>query len=73
MQSQQSQYQKYGLDLSKYHLDVDFDKPLSKQTTKNDDNKEVTWLEYLHDEVLELHVLPGGCKGQRRQRTEDHR
>ena len=53
MQSQQSQYQKYGLDLSKYHLDVDFDKPLSKQTTKNDDNKEVTWLEYLHDEVLE--------------------
>ena len=44
MQSQQSQYQKYGLDLSKYHLDVDFDKPLSKQTTKNDDNKEVTWL-----------------------------
>ena len=53
MQSQQSQYQKYGLDLSKYHLDVDFDKSLSKQTTKNDDNKEVTWLEYLHDEVLE--------------------
>ena len=53
MQSQQSQYQKYGLDLSKYHLDQDFDKPLSKQTTKNDDNKEVTWLEYLHDEVLE--------------------
>ena len=32
---------------------MDFDKPLSKQTTKNDDNKEVTWLEYLHDEVLE--------------------
>ena len=53
MQSQQSKYEQYGLDLSQYHLDVDFDKPLSKQTTKNDDNKEVTWLEYLHDEVLE--------------------
>lgn len=53
MQNQQSQYEKYGLDLSQYHLDVDFDKALSKQKTKNDDGKEVTWLQYLHDEVLE--------------------
>ena len=28
MQSQQSQYQKYGLDLSQYHLDVDFEAPV---------------------------------------------
>lgn len=53
LQQMQTQYQQYGLDLSQYNMDVDFDQPLSKQTTKNDDDEEVTWAEYLHEQVLD--------------------
>lgn len=52
MQNMQSQYEQYGLDLKEYHLDVDFDQPLSKQKTTNDD-EEITWAEYLHEQVLD--------------------
>lgn len=53
LRTNQEQYSQYGLDLKEYGLDVDFDEKLSKQTTENHDGKEVTWAEYLHDEVLE--------------------
>ncbi len=52
MQSQ-STYEQYGLDLETYNLDVDFDKPLSKQTTTNDDGEVITWLEYINDQVVD--------------------
>lgn len=54
LRTRQQQYSQYGLDPKQYNLDVDFDKKLSKQTTKNDDNETVTWEEYIHDEVIEL-------------------
>lgn len=50
-QSQQT-YEQYGIDLEQVNLNVDFDKPLSKQTTTNDDDEVVTWLEYLNELVL---------------------
>lgn len=53
LRTRQQQYSQYGLDPKQYNLDVDFDKKLSKQTTKNDDNETVTWEEYIHDEVIE--------------------
>lgn len=53
IRSTQEQYSQYGLDPKDYDLDVDFEKKLSKQTTKDHDGNEVTWAEYLHDEVLE--------------------
>ncbi|MCD7722360.1 MAG: peptidylprolyl isomerase [Clostridiales bacterium] len=53
LQSTQSTYESYGLDLETYGLDVDFDTALSKQTTTNDDGDEVTWAEYLKEEVIE--------------------
>ncbi|MCC8072549.1 MAG: peptidylprolyl isomerase [Clostridiales bacterium] len=53
LQSTQETYESYGLDLETYNLDVDFDKSLSKQTTTNDDGEEVTWAEYLEEEVIE--------------------
>lgn len=53
LRNTQQQYSQYGLDLSQYNLDVDFDKKLSKQTTKNDDNETVTWDKYIYDEVIE--------------------
>ncbi len=49
----QSTYEQYGLDLDTYNMNVDFDKPLSSQTTKNDDDETVTWLEYINDQVVE--------------------
>ena len=39
LRTRQQQYSQYGLDPKQYNLDVDFDKKLSKQTTKNDDNE----------------------------------
>ena len=39
--------------IADYKLDVDFDKKLSKQTTKNDDNETVTWAEYMQEEAIE--------------------
>ncbi len=53
LQSTQSEYESYGLDLETYGLDVDFDSKLSKQKTTNDDGQEVTWAEYLEEEVIE--------------------
>lgn len=53
IQSTQSQYSQYGLDLESMNLNVDFDKKFSKQTTKNDDGEEVTWAQYMKDEVTE--------------------
>lgn len=53
LQSTQSSYSEYGLDLGEYNLDVDFDQKLSKQTTENHDGEEVTWAEYIYEEVLE--------------------
>lgn len=53
LQSTQSTYESYGLDLETYGLDVDFDLALSKQTTTNDDGVEVTWAQYLKEEVVE--------------------
>ncbi len=53
MKSTQSQYEQYGLDLASMNLDVDFEKSLSSQTTTNDNDETVTWLEYLYEETLE--------------------
>ncbi len=53
IRSNQQTYTQYGIDLGDAHLDVDFDEKFSKQTTKNDDGKTVTWAEYMHDEVVE--------------------
>lgn len=53
LRNTQQQYSQYGLDLKQYNLDVDFDKKLSKQTTKNDDNETVTWAQYIHDQVID--------------------
>ncbi len=53
MRSQQSTYQQYGLDLADAKMDADFDKPLSSQTTTNDNDETVTWLEYMYEETLE--------------------
>lgn len=52
MQTKQS-YEQYGIDPAQANLDVDFDKPLSKQTTTNDDDETVTWLEYLYEQVVD--------------------
>ncbi len=53
IRNSQQTYQQYGMDLSDANLDVDFDKKLSDQTTKNDDGKTVTWAEYLQEESIE--------------------
>lgn len=47
------QYEQYGLDLESINLNVDFDQKFSKQTTKNDDDKTVTWAEFMDEEVTE--------------------
>ncbi len=54
MQSQQSQYEQYGIDPAQAGLDVDFSKKLSKQTYKDKEkNEEMTWEEHMHDLVLD--------------------
>lgn len=53
LMSNQQTYEQYGLNLEDYNLDVDFDIPLSKQTTTNEDGEVVTWLDYLYDQVLQ--------------------
>lgn len=54
LQSQQSQYKQYGLDLEQIGLDVDFDKPLSSQTYTDSTTKEtMTWAEHLDKLVLD--------------------
>ena len=52
LQQTQQQYEQYGVELSDDQK-VDFDKKLSQQKTKNHDDEEVTWAQYIHDEVLE--------------------
>lgn len=47
------QYKNYGLDPAQFNMDVDFDKKLSQQTTKNDDDETVTWAQYMQEEALE--------------------
>lgn len=54
LQSQQSTYEQYGLDLEDMGLDVDFDEALSKQTYKDPEtNEEMTWAEHMEDLVLD--------------------
>jgi len=53
LQSTQSAYKQYGLDLGEAKLDVDFDKPLSKQKTTNEDDEVITWAEKVQDMVLD--------------------
>lgn len=53
LQSTQSTYTQYGMDLSSVDMDVDFDKKLSEQERKNDDGETVTWAEYMQEEVTE--------------------
>lgn len=52
LMSTQDTYEQYGLSLEDNNLDVDFEIPLSKQTTTNEDGEVVTWLEYLYEQVL---------------------
>ncbi len=53
MMSTQQTYEQYGLNTGDYNLDVDFDIPLSDQTTTNDDGEVVTWLEYINEQVID--------------------
>lgn len=53
LQSMKQQYQQYGMDLDQYNLNIDFDKKLSDQTIKNEDDKTVTCDVYVHDRVVD--------------------
>lgn len=53
LMSTQQTYEQYGIDLEENNMDVDFDIPLSDQTTTNEDGEVVTWLEYLYEQVLD--------------------
>jgi parvulin-like peptidyl-prolyl isomerase len=54
LQSQQSTYENYGIDLAQIGLDVDFDEKLSKQTyTDSDTGETMTWEKHLHNLVLD--------------------
>lgn len=55
LRSTQQQYQQYGLKLEDLGMDVDFDKPFSKQMTEDpdDEKKEITWEERLHKQVVD--------------------
>lgn len=54
LQSQQSQYEQYGIDLSQIGLDVDFDEKLSKQEyTDSETDEKMTWAEHMHDLVVD--------------------
>jgi parvulin-like peptidyl-prolyl isomerase len=54
LRNTQEQYEQYGITLSDDQK-IDFDKKLSQQkTTDPDDNtKEITWAQYIHDQVLD--------------------
>lgn len=50
LKNTKSQYEQYGLDAKEMGLDVDFEKPLSKQTyTDSETNETMTWAEHMHD------------------------
>lgn len=53
LMSTQQTYEEYGISLEDNNMDVDFDIPLSNQTTTNEDGEVVTWLDYLYDQVLD--------------------
>ncbi len=54
LQSQQSSYEEYGIDLEQVGLDVDFDQPLSKQKyTDSTTNETMTWSEHMEQLVLD--------------------
>lgn len=53
LQSTQSTYEQYGLSLEDSGLDVDFDKPLSKQKTTDDDDNVITWAEKIQNMVVD--------------------
>lgn len=53
LKNTQEMYSQYGISAADAGMDVDFDKKLSSQTTKNHDDEEVTWAQYIHDEALE--------------------
>lgn len=48
-----SMYKQYGLDAKSMGYDVDLEKPLKKQMKKTDDGKEITWAEYIEQQVQE--------------------
>ncbi len=52
MKSTQEAYESSGLT-SLLEYDVDFSKPFSSQKTTNDDGDEVTWSQYMQEEVIE--------------------
>ena len=54
LRNTQSQYEQYGIELSDDQK-IDFDKKLSQQKTKDpdDETKEITWAQYIHDQVLD--------------------
>ncbi len=54
LQSQKEQYSQYGIDPEQLGLDVDFDKPLSKQEyTDKETNETMTWAKHLEELVLD--------------------
>ena len=56
LMSTQQTYEQYGISLEDNNLDVDFDIPLSDQTTTNEDGEVVTWLEYLYEQLSLIHI-----------------
>ena len=54
LRNTQQQYEQYGIELSDDQK-IDFDKKLSQQKTKDpdDETKEITWAQYIHDQVLD--------------------
>lgn len=54
LQSQVQQYTQYGMDVSQFGLDVNFDEKLSKQTyTDSETNETMTWEEHMNQMVLD--------------------
>ncbi|MBR1762134.1 MAG: peptidylprolyl isomerase [Eubacterium sp.] len=54
LQQTQQQYAQYGVEVSDDQK-IDFDKRLSQQKTKDpdDEKKEITWAQYIHDQVID--------------------
>ena len=52
LQQTKALYEQYGLDASTAGIDVDFDKPFSKQKTTNEDDEVITWEQHLQELVV---------------------
>ena len=54
LQQTQQQYEQYGMEIPEDQK-IDFDKKLSAQKTTDpdDEDKEITWAQYMHDQVLD--------------------